>query len=109
MGMTYPLKFRQHLLKIQEEEGLTFEETAKRFRVGIASIVRWAKHPEPLETRNRKCKIDMDALAKDVKAYPDDYQYERAQRFNMSVRGMCDALKRLEISRKKNASSSKSG
>jgi transposase len=104
--MPYPLKFRQHLLKIQRAEGLTFSETAGGFQVGIASVVRWSKKPEPLTTRNRKCKVDMDALAKDVETHPDDYQYEGAERFNMSARGMCDALKRLGISRKKNTSPS---
>jgi transposase len=100
--MTYPLKFRQHLLKLREEEGLTYSETARRFHIGLSSLKRWLEKPEPVKKRNRKSKIDMEALAKDVEAHPDDYQYERAQRFGMSTRGICDALKRLGISRKKN-------
>ena len=49
----------------------------------------------------------MQALAEDVKNHPDAYQYERAQRFGMSTRGMCDAHKRLGISRKKTLEYSK--
>jgi transposase len=104
--MTYPLKFRQHVFKVQAEEGLSDSATARRFRIGLSSLKRWSKHLEPVEKRNRKPRIDMESLAKDVEAYPDDYQFERAQRFGMSTRGMCDALKRLGISRKKNTSAS---
>ncbi|GFN45275.1 transposase [Candidatus Regiella insecticola] len=53
-------------------------------------------------------KIDMEALAQDVATYPDDYQYERAQRFGVSAQGIRHALKRLRVSRKKNTSASQS-
>lgn len=41
-------------------------------------------------------KIDMEALKKDVKAYPEDYQWERARRFGVSRSGIDWALKRLK-------------
>ena len=104
--MTYPLRFRQHIFKVQAEEGLNDSETARRFHIGLSSLKRWAKNPEPVKKRNRKTRIDMAALAEDVKAHPDDYQFERAARFGMSRRGMCSALKRLGLSRKKNTSAS---
>jgi len=44
----------------------------------------------------------MAVLKKDVESSPDDYQWERAKRFNVSQRGMCSALKRLGMSYKKN-------
>ncbi|WP_407079486.1 IS630 transposase-related protein [Candidatus Regiella insecticola] len=50
----------------------------------------------------------MEALAQDVATYPDDYQYERAQRFGVSAQGIRHALKRLRVSRKKNTSVSQS-
>lgn len=101
--MTYSIDFRRKVLFIKEKEGLTFEETAKRFDIGVASIVRWSSRLEPCLTRNKPAtKINMDALAKDVEMYPDAYQYERAERFNVSQRGIGNALKRLKISRKKN-------
>ncbi|WP_320157844.1 IS630 transposase-related protein [Psychrobacter urativorans] len=44
-----------------------------------------------------------DVLLNDVKEYPDDYQYERARRLNCSTTGIQNALKRLRISKKKDA------
>ena len=45
----------------------------------------------------------MEALAEDVKTYPDAYQYERANRLGVSSSGIGHALKRLGVSYKKNA------
>ncbi len=106
--MTYPLKFRLHVLKVQAEEGLNNSETARRFCIGLSSLKRWHEHPTPAINRHRSSRIDMDALARDVEKYPDDYQFERAQRFDMSTRGMCHALKRLNITRKKKPTPSES-
>jgi transposase len=100
--MTYSIDFRRKVLSIKDKENLTIEETAKRFDVGVASVVRWSSRLEPCLTRNKPAtKINTEALAKDVEMYPDDYQYERAARFNVSQRGIGDALKRLKISHKK--------
>ncbi|GFN46668.1 transposase [Candidatus Regiella insecticola] len=98
--MTYPLKFRQHVLAIKEK--LTYAKTASRFGVGMASLMRWNRRITPCTTHNKPAtKIDMEALAQDVATYPDDYQYERAQRFGVSAQGIRHALKRLRVSRKK--------
>jgi hypothetical protein len=43
----------------------------------------------------------MDALIKDIEKFPDDYQWERAQRLNVTQPGIHYALKRLKISFKK--------
>ncbi|WP_218014727.1 IS630 transposase-related protein [Candidatus Regiella insecticola] len=105
--MTYPLKFRQHVLAIKEK--LTYAKTASRFGVGMASLMRWNRRITPCTTHNKPAtKIDMEALAQDVATYPDDYQYERAQRFGVSAQGIRHALKRLRVSRKKNTSVSQS-
>jgi len=50
----------------------------------------------------------MAELALDVEQEPDAFQHERAERFGCSQRGICAALKRLKISRKKNFSASES-
>ena len=42
----------------------------------------------------------MENLKIDVGLYPDAYQYERAERFGVSQRGIALALKRLGISYK---------
>jgi len=51
--------------------------------------------------------IDMEALAQDLKEHLMLYTYERAQQFGMSTRGMCSALKRLGLTRKRSLGASK--
>ncbi|GFN46158.1 IS630 transposase-related protein [Candidatus Regiella insecticola] len=107
--MTYPLKFRQYVLAIKEQEKLTYAQTAERFVVGMASLMRWANRIEPCMTRNKPAtKIDREVLTQDVATYPDAYQFERAQRLGVSARGIGDALKRLGLTCKKNAAASQS-
>ncbi len=103
--MTYPLKFRQKVLEVREREGLTIAEVATRFCVGVASVVRWLKSPEPKLTRDKQAtKIDMQALARDIQEHPDAYQYERAARLGVSQRGVGEALRRLGVTYKKRLS-----
>ena len=100
--MTYSLDFRRRVLSIREKEGLTIAQVATRFCVGIASVTRWLRKLEPKKTRNRPAtKINMALLAQDVIDNPDAYLYERAERFGVSSRGICHALKRLDVSYKK--------
>ena len=107
--MTYSLDFREKVLSVRKKENLTFAQVSTRFSVGIASVVRWSKRLHPKVTRNKSStKIDMEALQKDVIDNPDDYQYERANRFNVSKTGIWHALKRLGVSYKKNFNTSQS-
>ncbi len=102
--MTYSVDFRRKVLAIKEQEKLSFEAAARRFGVGKASLVRWSARLEPCRTRPRAAaKIGEGALRRDVEAHPDAYQRERAVRLGASQQGVCDALRRLRISRKKNA------
>jgi transposase len=87
------------------KENLTCDETSKRFGIGINSVVRWSKKLEPQRTRNKPAtKINMEELKRDIKSYPDAYQYERAQRLNVSTNCVHFALKRLHVTYKKKAS-----
>lgn len=100
--MSYPEEFRTHVLRVQKAEGLTNEAAALRFGIGVASLVRWKKKPAPQKTRRRPwLKIDMIALARDLRDWPDAYQHERAARLGVSARGIGDALKRLGVTHKK--------
>ena len=100
--MTYSVDFRRHALSIKKKEGLTFEQTAKRFAVGIASLTRWNKTITPKATReNRPRKVDLKELAKDVETYPDAYQYERALRFGVHPKSIWNGLHKLNITYKK--------
>ena len=101
--MTYSIDYRSKVLEIKERESLSFEETALRFGISKSSVSRWGKQLEPCCTRKKPAtKINSDRLIRDVEQYPDAYQHERAERFGCSQRGICEALKRLKISRKKN-------
>jgi len=108
--MTYSVDFRRHVLSIRKREGLTFAQASLRFGVGIASLVRWSKRVEPKATReNRPRKIDLDKLAKDVDKYPDAYQYERAERFDVTPKAIWQALRKLGVTYKKSPSPSEGG
>ena len=99
--MTYSIDFRQQVLLIKEQDNLSFAQVATRFGIGKDTVFRWSKRIEAQHPRHKPAtKIDMDALKQDVEAYPDAYQYERAQRLGVSQRGIGYALKRLGISRK---------
>lgn len=106
--MTYSLDFRKKVLAVKKREGLSFEDIALRFDIGSKhTVFRWTKQLEPCATRNKGAtKIDMDSLERDVKLYPDAYQYERAQRLNVSESCVQAALKRLNIHHKKNTKTS---
>ena len=100
--MTYSLDFRKKVISVRERDQLTIVETATRFDIGHATLIRWLKKVEPKATRERRCtKITNEALLADVSAHPDDYQYERAERMGVSTSGILKALKRCGISRKK--------
>jgi transposase len=108
--MTYSIDFRSKVLSVRKKEALTIAEVASRFGVGIASVVRWLNRPEPQRTRYKPpTKIDRIALARDVREYPDAYQAERAQRLGVSEKGIGHALRRMNVSYKKNSASSQSG
>ena len=106
--MAYSLDFRRHIFRIKEKEGLTYQETSARFGITIRTLFRWANRIEPKTHRDKpSTKIDMEALKRDVMEHPDRYQYERAEVFGVSQSAIFYALKRLGVSNKKNAVSSK--
>ncbi len=101
--MTYSLSFRQHVLAYKEKHSLTFEQTSAHFDISMRSLLRWSKKIEPCTNKNRpSIKVCLDKLRMDVEQNPDDYQWERAKRFGVTQPAIHDALKRLNISYKKN-------
>lgn len=102
--MSYSLDFRKQVFKIKEREKLTFQEASDRFGISIRTLFKWKNNIVPKTTRNKPAtKIDMDALRKHVEEYPDAYQYERAAFFEVSPNCILYALRRLNITHKKNA------
>lgn len=105
----YSLDFRKKVFKIKEKENLTFEETSKRFHIGIVTLFRWQQRIEPIIKRNVSSrKIDMEVLKIEIEKNPDLYQWELAEKFNVTAWGIGKALKRLGKTYKKNVFSSKS-
>jgi transposase len=102
--MTYSIDFRRKVLAVKDQEKLYYEEVSRRFGVGKATVVRWRGRLEPRRTLEKPpVKIADDALRRHVELHPDAYQHERAARLGASQQGVCAALKRLGITRKKNA------
>ena len=104
--MAYSLDFRRKVLSVREKQGLTIAEVASRFDVGVTSVVRWIKRVQRKPPGFRHRKIDLEVLRQDVLAYPDAYQYERAQRLGVRQNAIFLALKKLGVTYKKNAAPS---
>ena len=99
--MTYSVDFRRRVLSIRKKEELTLEQTSQRFGVGRASLCRWLKRLEPDQSKPRRRKIDLAALAEDVRNHPDAYLHERAARFGVVPNAIFQALRRLGVTHKK--------
>lgn len=107
--MTYSLDFRIKVLETREKEKLSMAAVAKRFGIGINTVLLWTKRIEPIQNRNKAAtKINIEALKQDIELYPDAYHYERAARLGVSKNGIWHALRRLKVSYKKNAQASQS-
>jgi len=105
--MTYSLDFRKKVLQVREKENLSMHEVARRFDVGVASVMRWCNNIEPKKNRNKSAtKIDMEALKADIEKYSDAYLKERALRLKVSHNCIWRALRRLNVSYKKNSTAS---
>ena len=106
--MTYSKDFRKKVLQIKVKEKISIMKTAKRFGIGTTTLVNWLKGKIPKNKRNKAAtKIDMDALAMDIKEHSDAYGYERARRLGCSESGVWFAIKRLGVTYKKIAEASK--
>jgi len=106
--MTYSKDFREKVLQIKAKEKISIIKTAKRFGIGTTTLVNWIKGKIPKNKRSKPAtKIDMDALAVDIKEHADAYGFERARRLGCSESGVWSALKRLGVTYKKIAESSK--
>ena len=88
-------------------QGHSQESTRKRFCLGKNTIRNWQKlQKETGDLSNRELdrswrKIEPEKLKTDVEIYPDDFNAERAKRFNCSEDGMRRAMKRNKLTRKK--------
>ena len=104
--MSYDKKFRETVLS-HVDAGESKTKVRGMFKLGKNTINQWEKlRAETGSLENRELdrkprKIDDEELRADVKAYPDDFDKERAKRFGVSRSGLRDARARLKITRKK--------
>jgi transposase len=104
MAHTEPL--RKVVLKYLDAAH-TLAEAAKLYEVSISSIKRWKKLKREcghVSIQNRSCepyKIPTDELNAYIAKHPDAYLHEIAAHFKVTDSGICKALKRLKITRKK--------
>lgn len=98
--MAYSQDFRQMILG-KLEAGHSYRDLAYEYSISSTTIQNWKKQPERKQVLTRRRKIDLEALQRDVEQYPDDYQRERAVRFNCTQEAIRKALERLKISQKK--------
>ena len=106
--MTYSIDYRKQVLS-SIADGMTMREASLFYGLSTSTIHSWQQNLAPKTKRNKApTKIPDDTLIEDVKRYPDDYNYERARRLNCSQTCIFNALKRLDISQKKDLGTSKS-
>lgn len=106
--MTYSADFRAQVIKSVKQQGMSIRQASAFYGISKATLQNWLKEPSIKLTRNKPpSKIPNEALLKDVEQHPDDYMYERAQRFGCSKSGIEAALKRLGIIQKKDPRASK--
>lgn len=98
----YPVDFRRKVLETQRQNCWSKAETAAHYSISLSSVKRWSKtiSIKPLPKVKKKKINDQDFLD-DIEKNPDDFQYERAKRFGVSVNCIFATLKRLKITRKK--------
>ncbi len=99
--MSYPVEVRRHILAVRLKEGLTYEQTAARFGVGIASLTRWSKRLERKTPEGRPRKIALEKLDEHVRAHPDATLDERAAHFSVTRNAVFEALRKIGVTYKK--------
>ena len=106
--MAYSVDLRMKAVKRYLGSGDSFAQTGKIFDVGATTVRSWVEQYEatgdlsnkPLNRKPRK--IDPEMLRVYVKEHPDDTQQEIADAFGCCNQAVSKALKRLNITRKKN-------
>lgn len=105
--MVYDKKYRQRALDYWKDSH-TKLETAEVFKVGTTTLQQWKiqlKETGNLTAKKRRetwRKIDPERLKHYLKEHPDAYLREIAAEFSCSENSVFNALKRLNITRKKN-------
>jgi transposase len=105
LALTYSVDLRERVVVFVRNGG-SKSEAARQFKVSRWCIYEWLSR-ESLKPKQQGCpgpwKLSVESLQAHVEAYPDAYHHERAKDLNVSEYAIRYGLKRLKISRKKNA------
>ena len=71
--MSYDVKFRRHVLKVRELEGISFAKVAGRFGIGKQTVYNWSKCLEEKKRKKAASKINTEELMSDIEVYPDSF------------------------------------
>jgi transposase len=88
-------------------ENHTQEETCEAFGISATALKSWRRQYKETGTlestpqKRRWRKIEPGDLLLDVHNNPDDFNHERAERFGVSSEAIRQAMKKLNITRKK--------
>jgi len=103
--MTYSVDLRERVVAFVEGGG-SKSEAARRFKVSRWCVYEWLSR-ESLEPSKQGCpgpwKLPPEVLEAHVTQYPDAYQHERSVALGVSEYAVWYGLRRLNLTRKKNA------
>jgi len=103
--MAYSIDFIKRAVAYRQE-GHTFEQLREAFDISSATYYDWEEklnngHFDIIVKRERRRKIDKQALKQAVAEKPDAFLKEYAQQFNCTSTAVFYALEKLNITRKK--------
>lgn len=108
--MSYSTDLRKRVLDFVSSEG-SIAEASRRFGISRTCIYKWLNAEDPFNCKKPGPRgprsIDYDALKAHVADFPDATQNERATHFGVSKHCIWYALKKLNITRKKNGGRTK--
>lgn len=112
MSRAYSLDLRERVLAYLEK-GNDTKSASKLFTISQRSIQRWVKQKAEtgdIKPRKREFayrKIDYEKLQKHLELNPDQFLYEIAEEFSVTLQAIFYAFKKLRITRKKRHPSTK--
>jgi putative transposase len=107
MSYGYSIDLRKRVLSFIEEGHGGITKASRVFSIGKSAIYSWINKKKTtgsidITKRIKKPrKFKKHDLINYINKHPDAYLHEIAKNFNMSISGVCRALKRLNITRKK--------
>jgi transposase len=106
--MAYSVDFRKAAIEYWQA-GHTAKELYEAFKIYPSRIYEWLRHKEKTGSlkasypARRTRKIDLDKLKQAVERKHDAYLYELAKQFNCTEQAIFYALKKINVTLKKNS------